>query len=143
MKKLLIFLFLLLSITLLGQENALFTSKKSLDDLLKTVKVDYNLARGFEVNKDFDITDFSKAVIPTTTNQASYTVNSEAIVPFSTDYWYTQDFANDPFNGMIEVYVVGEPLPTPFITLFIASIIAFTFSKYRKLHNKPETQEIF
>lgn len=143
MKKLLIFLFLLLSVTLLGQEDALFKSKKSLNDLLKTMKVDYNLASGFEVNKDFDISDFSKAVPTTLTNQAFYIVNSEAIVPFSTDYWYTQDFASDPFDGMIEVYVVGEPLPTPFLTLFIASIIAFTFAKYRKLHNKPETQEIF
>ena len=143
MKKLLIFLFLLLSVTLLGQEDALFKSKKSLDDLFKTMKVDYNLARGFEVNKNFNINDFSKVVTPTLNNQVSYTVNSEAIVPFSTNYFYTQDFASDPFNGMIEVYVVGEPLPTPILTLFIASILAFTFAKYRKLHNKPETQEIF
>ena len=143
MKKLLIFLFLLLSATLLGQEDTLFKSKKSLDDLLKTMKVDYNLARGFEVNKDFNITDFSKPVTPTLNNQVSYTINSEVIAPFPTDYWYVQDFANEPFDGMIEVYVVGEPLPTPVLTLFIASIIAFTFAKYRKLHNKPETQEIF
>ena len=143
MKKLLIFLFLLLSATLLGQEDALFKSKKSLDNLLKTMKVDYNLASGFEVNKDFNITDFSNPVTPALNNQASYTVNSEAIVPFPTDYWYVQDFASDPFDGMIEVYVVGEPLPTPVLTLFIASTIAFVLAKYKKLHNKPETQEIF
>lgn len=142
MKKLLIFLFLLLSATLLGQEDTLFKSKKSLNDLLKTMKVDYNLASGFEVNKDFNITDFSKAVTPTPNNQVSHIVNSEAIVPFSTDYWYTQDFASDPFNGMIEVYIVGEPLPTPILTIFIASIIAFTLAKYRKLHNKVFTQEL-
>lgn len=143
MKKLLIFLFLLLSATLLGQEDALFKPHTDLTDLLKIVKTGTNLAYGFEVNKDFDITDFSKPVTPTLNNQASYTINSEAIVPFPTDYWYVQDFANEPFDGMIEVYVVGEPLPTPILTLFIASIIAFTFAKYRKLHNKPETQEIF
>ena len=139
MKKLLIFLFLLLSAALLGQEDALFKSKKSLNDLLKTMKVDYNLTSGFEVNKDFNITDFSKAVTPTLNNQASYTVNSEAIIPFSTDYWYIKDFASEPFDGMIEVYAVGEPLPTPILTLFIASIIAFTLAKYRKLHKKGET----
>lgn len=139
MKKLLIFLFLLLSATLLGQEDALFKSKKSLDDLLKTMKVDYNLASGFEVNKDFNINDFSKAVTPTLNNQVSYTVNSEVITPFSTDYWYIQDFASDPFDGKIDVYVVGEPLPSAPLTLFITSICLFTLMKYRKLHKKGET----
>lgn len=138
MKKLLIFLFLLLSAALLGQEDALFKSKKSLDDLLKTMKVDYNLASGFEVNKDFNITDFSKAVTPTLNNQASYTVDSEAIVPFSTDYWYIQDFAEDPFDGRIEVLVMGEPLPSIPLTLFISSLVLFTLMKYKKLHKKGD-----
>lgn len=38
--------------------------------------------------------------------------------PYS--FWYHTDFAEDPFDGLIEVYVVGEPLPPATITILIA-----------------------
>lgn len=38
--------------------------------------------------------------------------------PYKT--WYHTDFAEDPFDGLIEIYVVGEPLPPATTTLLIA-----------------------
>ena len=34
--------------------------------------------------------------------------------------WYPYDFASDPFDGIIEVLVVGEPLPSTTTTLIVA-----------------------
>lgn len=38
--------------------------------------------------------------------------------PYSS--WYHTDFAEDPFDGRIEPFVVGEPLPPATATLLIA-----------------------
>lgn len=34
--------------------------------------------------------------------------------------WYMTDFAEEPFDGRLEIYVFGEPLPTPLTTLLVA-----------------------
>ena len=128
MKYLFISLFLLLSYTVFGKYDP-----KPLLEYMKNDPIPLN----YDVKEQkYNISDFSKAITPTLNNQVSYTVNSEATVPFSTDYWYIQDFASDPFNGMIEVYEVGEPLPSVPLTVFIASILVFTVLKYNKLHKK-------
>lgn len=38
--------------------------------------------------------------------------------PYS--FWYHTDFAADPFDGRIDPFVVGEPLPSTTATLLIA-----------------------
>ena len=38
--------------------------------------------------------------------------------------WYKHDFTEDPFDGRIEVLVMGEPLPTPIVTLLLMLGIA-------------------
>ena len=146
MKKLFIFLFILLSITLLGQDTEMQQTpvfkNKLMQELFNQVKTEpYQLAYGVQY-PIFDIKDFSNILKINPSNPVQTNLNTEAIVPYSTDAWYIQDFASDPFNGMIEVYVVGEPLPTPILTLFITSLFAFTLAKYKKLHNKASTQEL-
>ena len=132
MKYLFISLFLLISSTVFGKYDP-----KNLLEYMKNDPI--TLSYGVKEQK-YNISDFSNYKLFNTGTNQSFSLNAEAIVPFApvNDYWYIQDFAEDPFDGRIEV-VVGEPLPTPILTLFIASIIAFTFAKYRKLHKKGET----
>ena len=35
-------------------------------------------------------------------------------------YWAATDFAEDPFDGIMEVCVIGSPLPSPLMTLIAA-----------------------
>ena len=138
MKYLFISMFLFLSSALFGKYDPNY--------LIEYIKNDpIPLNYGVKEVEPFKLQDFSKIKPLNEKADSSISLNSEAIIPFSpvNDYWYTQDFSEDPFDGKIEILVMGEPLPTPILTLFIASIIAFTLAKYRKLHNKPETQEIF
>ena len=51
--------------------------------------------------------------------------------PYS--FWYHTDFAADPFDGRIEPFVVGEPLPSTTATLLIA-IGMLGIIGCRKLH---------
>ena len=51
--------------------------------------------------------------------------------PYSS--WYHTDFAEDPFDGRIEPFVVGEPLPPATATLLIA-LGMLGIIKCRKLH---------
>lgn len=44
------------------------------------------------------------------------------INPYAT--WYSDDFAEDPFDGRIEIAVIGEPLPSARVTLLITLITA-------------------
>lgn len=50
--------------------------------------------------------------------------------PYS--FWYHTDFAADPFDGRIEPFVVGEPLPPATVTLLIA-LGMLGIMKWRKL----------
>lgn len=36
------------------------------------------------------------------------------------DLWYHLDFSEEPFDGRIEVLIMGEPLPSPFMTIFVS-----------------------
>ena len=132
MKYLFISLFLLLSSALFGKYDP-----KPLLEYMKNDPIPLNY--GVKEQK-YNISDFSTYKLFNAGTSKSISLNTEAIVPFApiNDAWYLQDFAEDPFDGRMEV-VIGEPLPTPFLTLFIASIIAFTLAKYRKLHKKGET----
>ena len=136
MKYLFISLFFLLSSTVFGKYDP--------KPLLEYMKND-PIPLSYDVKEQkYNISDFSTYKLFDTGTSQSISLNAEAIVPFApiNDAWYLQDFAEDPFDGRMEV-VIGEPLPSVPLTLFIASIMLFTLMKYRKLNNKPETQEIF
>jgi hypothetical protein len=66
--------------------------------------------------------DFSKRY--PTSSQVAYIHMDESSEPMDASSigndWYPYDFASDPFDGIIEVLVVGEPLPSPTTTLIIA-----------------------
>lgn len=54
--------------------------------------------------------------------------------------WYKTDFTEDPFDGVIEVLVVGEPLPSASTTLILTlSVIAILLccreTKWKRLNN--------
>ena len=135
MKYLFVSLFLFISSTVFGKYDP-----KPLLEYMKNDPIPLNY--GVKEQKH-NISDFSTYKLFNTETRQSISLNTEAIVPFApiNDAWYLQDFAEDPFNGRMEV-VIGEPLPSAPVTLFLASIMLFTLMKYRKLHNKGEIQEI-
>ena len=51
--------------------------------------------------------------------QAEHTPHMQAY-----DTWYRCDFAEEPFDGRMELYVFGSPLPSAKATLFIVLITA-------------------
>ena len=50
---------------------------------------------------------------------------------FGTDGFYKLDFSENPFDGKIEIYVVGEPLPAPAVTLIVALAAGALFLLYK------------
>ena len=48
-----------------------------------------------------------------------------------TDTFYKLDFSEAPFDGRIEILVLGEPLPSPVVTLLIAFAAGGIFLLYR------------
>ena len=40
------------------------------------------------------------------------------------DTWYRYDFAEDPFDGLLDLAVIGEPLPSTKATFFIVLLTA-------------------
>jgi len=132
MKYLFISLFLLISSTVFGKYDP-----KPLLEYMKNDPIPLNY--GVKEQK-YNISDFSTYKLFNTGTSQSISLNTEAIVPFSpvNDYWYTQDFSEDPFDGKIEILVMGEPLPSVPLTLFISTLLLFTYLKYRKLHTIQE-----
>jgi len=53
---------------------------------------------------------------------------------YNADSFYSVDFAENPFDGLIDILVMGEPLPAPAVTLIIALAAgaALLFFKNRK-----------
>ena len=86
-----------------------------------------NLAYGIKVNKDINVMDFSVPVYKDIDyRDKMVVVNSEnnLFAGYNTDTFYNIDFAEEPFDGRIEVLVMGEPLPSGIVSLFIAAGIA-------------------
>lgn len=90
----------------------------------------FDLAYGIELPKDpkpfnkFDYADMP-AYVP-----YKYVIsetNDGHIEPYKS--WYEQDFASDPFDGKIEVFVMGEPLPSAsqimILTLGVLAILLY------------------
>lgn len=79
-----------------------------------------DLAYGIKKPEPTNLADFEIPV-----QKTDYQVTLQSVyepIPFSDVYnsWYNADFAKDPFDGLVEVYVVGEPLPSPGLTFMVA-----------------------
>jgi hypothetical protein len=140
MKLFFISLFLFISYSLFGSSNF-----KYLQEYVKNepIPVSYGL-KPLDKTNIFDFSTLTTASLSSYPYYKLEKVESEAIVPFIpvNEKWYTEDFSSDPFNGIVDILIMGEPLPSTYVTLFLASILAFTVAKYNKLHNKAGFQEI-
>ena len=113
-----------LALTLLGS-----SLQKNLEQLLRDSHI--NLTIGITLPKDTKpFNQFNYSDIPATNQYYEYAIDTTPdgyINPYKA--WYEQDFASDPFDGRIEVYVMGEPLPsatqTVFITLAVLGILLY------------------
>jgi len=90
-----------------------------LQELLKDQT--FNLAYGVEMPKQPK--PFNELTAADIAGKPMYGVKSMELEPdgYMSPYgsWYKADFAEDPFNGLREIYVVGEPLPSASTTLFM------------------------
>jgi hypothetical protein len=59
---------------------------------------------------------------------------------YNPDSFYQLDFAEDPFNGMIEIYVMGEPLPASTVTLIVALAAGALFLLYKNRGQRRSLQ---
>lgn len=143
MKKFLTILILFAALFTFGQQEQQaeienFKSKVSLSDfLIKLNQKDINLAHGIDFSKVVDIkklNDFSKPFPTTEYKMVAYNVNSENnfFAGYATDSFYNTDFAEDPFDGVIQVLVMGEPLPSPTVTMICALGVVGILLYYKK-----------
>lgn len=133
MKYLFISLFLLLSSALFGKYDP-----KTLLEYTKNDPIPLNY--GIKKTESFKLQDFSKIKLLNEKANSSISLNSEDIVPFVpiNDLWYIQDFSEYPFDGKIEILAMGEPLPSVPLTIFISTLLIFTYLKYRKIRTIQE-----
>ena len=118
MKRILIILLFVFSLTSFGY------------DLTSLIKDDYDLAFGVVLPPHQAINDFTNVKF------------AEVYVPFRmleeylfdenlSDTWYKLDFSEDPFNGVIEIYAVGQPSASVNAT-FVISLAAILLLLYKK-----------
>lgn len=91
---------------------------QSLYKLLDEVHMD--LTVGIKQPETVDIADFSKPVSAAALTNMKQPTAYISSVDALYGGWYTHDFAETPFDGRLEILVMGEPLPTPFTTLLVA-----------------------
>ena len=119
MKKLLFVLFLVLSVNALAND--------SLMAFLKDQKIDLN--QGVILKEHVPLNDFSTLystnIFPVKLRASDFGWYNEAYG----DSWYHTDFAAEPFDGLIEVLVVGEPLPSTTITFIISVLVCLLLLK--------------
>lgn len=62
---------------------------------------------------------------------------------YNADSFYQLDFSEDPFDGKIDVLIMGEPLPSPTVTLILSLAALALFMGYsrRKQQNAHAVQE--
>ena len=92
----------------------------------------FNLTQGITLPKDQkpfnDFSDIVRQPPQSTTWRTSIVVEPDGhINPYKG--WYDYDFAADPFDGRIEILVMGEPLPsatqTIMLTLGVLAILLY------------------
>ena len=60
---------------------------------------------------------------------------------YNSDSFYQLDFSEDPFNGNIEILVMGEPLPASTVTLIVALGLAAAFLLYRNRRQRALAEQ--
>ena len=67
------------------------------------------------------------------TSISSITVGSDSMfhTGYDTDSFFQLDFSENPFNGSIEILVMGEPLPASTVTLLVALAAGAGFLLFR------------
>ena len=91
--------------------------------LLNYEHKDMNLAQGVDTSKISSIAKISDFSKPFVANQeysmTKWAVDSDNnyIELSPATYFYNLDFSEDPFDGKIQILVMGEPLPSPLTTL--------------------------
>lgn len=73
----------------------------------------------------------------------SVTVNGDPLyyAGYNADNFYHLDFAEDPFNGNIEVLVMGEPLPASTVTLIVALGLGAAFLLYNNRRQRSRAEQ--
>lgn len=120
MKKLLFVLFLVLSVNVFAKDSLMSLLKDQTCDLTQGV----TLKETIKAN-DFSVLYTTTAAVPSKPSMLDFGLYSE----MRSDAWYKTDFAADPFDGLIEVLVVGEPLPSPTITFIISALVCLLLLK--------------
>lgn len=105
------------------QEKLTYRKDLLMEYLLNYERRDINLAQGIDVSKFSSIakiSDFSKPYVANKEySMTKYDINSDNnYVELSpAPHFYNVDFSADPFDGKIQILVMGEPLPSPLTTL--------------------------
>lgn len=147
MKKFLTILILFAALFTFGQQVQTFKQKVNLTDFLVNYNnKDIQLAQGVDLSKIPDtkkINDFSKPFPTTEYKMVAYNVNSENnfFAGYATDSFYNTDFAEDPFDGVIQVLVMGEPLPSQTVSLILGVLTVFSIV-YLKKHKQITINQI-
>ena len=99
----------------------------------------------FSIDNNQSINDFSNIPKDIPVYKAGYSIDNEAIIPFSPiqNHWYAQDFSTSPFDGQLEILVMGEPTPPVTISLLIASLLSIAFLQYNKYRVYPSLKSLY
>ena len=86
----------------------------------------FNLAYGVTLPDTPALTDFSVRFAPSV-SPTMVAASVETLIPFQgmVDHWYQFDFAEDPFDGVIQLAAVGQPSASTTTTLIIACLVGF------------------
>ena len=129
MKKVLfLFLFLFISFSSFGIDLT--------EALLKYNKID--LTQGIVIPNVVKLNDFSKSLASNKDfSLKTFKIYSENEIyaGYATESFYNLDFAEDPFDGLIEIWVVGEPSTSTTMTLLISCFLGLCLWKYKKTYS--------
>ena len=119
--------------TILGSEVTVSTNEKG--EAQATFKLgefqkDDALQFGFS-NEDFSTPNSTLMVASDAGFYAKYDINS----------FYHEDFSKDPFDGKIDIYVMGEPLPASTVTLLVALAAAAAILLYNNRRTRVRLSE--
>ena len=104
-------------------------------DLSDFVEQEYDLTFGITFPELIDATDFTnikpkQAYTPTHVQEWNFM--DEGI----TNSWYHTDFAEDPFDGVIDIFVIGQPSTSTNVSLIVAFIVMLFLCMYKRIIQK-------
>lgn len=121
-----------------GQEIEQFPDKTNhLYEYMLQNKTQINLTQGIDVDSivkkqlPFDYKDFITSAKEYSFYHPQISTDNNFLVG-SFDNYYQLDFAADPFDGRIQIMVMGEPLPSPAVTMICALGVVGILLYYKK-----------